>query len=91
MAPQRSFEDLLGLAFDQIRENGAAQVSALLRMLDVLERLEKRVPDAQRRAQLAAQVRQIAEAARRGLSSPSEQDIVASRAAHLLGMLTVTP
>ena len=91
VASQRGFEDLLGQAFDQIRENGAAQVAALLRLLDALERLEKYAHDAQRRAQLAAQVRQIVEAARRGLSSPFEQDIVASRAALLLEKLAGTP
>ena len=91
VASLRSFEDLLGQAFDQIRENGAAQVAALLRLLDALERLEKYAHDARRRAQLAAQVRQIVETARRGLSSPFEQDIVASRAARLLQKLAGTP
>ena len=90
LASQRGFEDLLGQAFDQIRESGAAQLAALLRLLDALERLEKYAHDAQRRAQLAAQARQIVEAARRGLSSPFEQDIVASRADLLLEKLAAT-
>jgi uncharacterized membrane protein len=91
VAPQCSFEDLLGQAFDQIRENGAAQMVALLRLLDALERLERYAQHAQRRAQLSAQVRQIMETARRGLSSPSEQDIVGARAALLLEKLAGTP
>ena len=91
VASLRGFEDLLGQAFDQIRENGAAQVAALLRLLNALERLERYAHDAQRRAQLAAQVRQIVETARRGLSSPFEQDIVAARAVRLLQKLAGTP
>ena len=87
VASQRGFSDLLGQAFDQIRESGAAQVAAVLRLLDALERLEKYAHDVQGRAQLSAQVRRIVEAARRGLSSPSEQDIVDTRATLLLEKL----
>ena len=84
----RGFEELLGEAIDQIRENGASQVAALLRLMDALERLADRAVTSTRRGQLAEQARQIREVARRELSSPVEAHAVASRADALLVKLS---
>jgi uncharacterized membrane protein len=80
----RGFDELLGEAMDQIRENGAGQVAALMRLMDVLERLAERAGTTARREELAAHARKIGDAARRELSSPAEAELVVARVHALL-------
>jgi uncharacterized membrane protein len=86
----RGFDELLGEAMDQIRENGARQVAALQRLIDALERLADRAGTTGRREQLAGQARQVKEAARRELSSPGEADLVSARVDALLLRLSTS-
>ncbi len=85
----RGFDELIGQAFDQIRENAGAQVAPLLHLLDALERLAGREHTALRRDLLTVQVRRLKETARRGLTAPHEIGLVESRAAAVLALLRI--
>ena len=67
-----TFPSLLGEAFDQIRQNGAGNVTVLLSLLQALEVIAVRTQDAHRRQALLRQADLIAEVANRTIPAPRD-------------------
>lgn len=69
-----TFPDMLGKAFDQIRQNAAGNVTVLLSLLQALEVIAVRTKDAHRRQALWRQADQISEVANRTIPAPRDRD-----------------
>ncbi len=83
----QTFGGLVGLAFDQIRQNAGGNVAVLSRLLDSLAALEERTLDASRRGSLQHQARAVDEAVRRSIPSPFDREVLEARAGRLLESL----
>jgi len=86
-----SFHSLVGDSFDQIRQNASANVAVLTRLLEVLELLEGRTGDAERRPVLLRQVRATDEVARRTVPAAIDRQPIEERAAALAERLERGP
>jgi uncharacterized membrane protein len=69
-----TFPDMLGKAFDEIRQNAAGNVTVLLSLLQALEGIAARTQDAHRRQALWRQVDLISEVANRTIPAPRDRD-----------------
>ncbi|MBA3890759.1 MAG: DUF2254 domain-containing protein [Gemmatimonadaceae bacterium] len=83
-----TFRSLLDRAFDEIRRYGEGNAAVLHRLLDALERLERRTGDPGRRRHLLMHVELVTEAAGRALPAPGDRGGVSVRAAALRSVLT---
>lgn len=75
-----TFEQLLRLAIDEIRQNAGGNVSVLARLLEMLARVGAATAASARRRLLAEQVRLVAEAAERTVSSADDRARLDARA-----------
>lgn len=71
-----SFEGFLDIAFDQIRQNAAANVAVLTRLLQTLETVGLATVDPQRRLAVWKHAELIADTADRTIPEPSDRDAV---------------
>ncbi|ADC62105.1 DUF2254 domain-containing protein [Allochromatium vinosum] len=86
-----SFESLLGVAFDQIRQNAEGNVAILLRLLGALHTIAGATPSPNRRRAIGQTVDAIAEAAERRIASPSDRDRLANRLIQVRQALIAEP
>jgi uncharacterized membrane protein len=88
IAPTRTFEELIGEAYDEIRVNAEGKAAVMQRLLWSLSSVARSTRSARRRALLLQHVEHVAESARRTLAAPAERERViaaAERAASTLG------
>jgi len=83
-----TFEGMLADAFDQIRQNGTANIAVLLALLTALEVIAGRTEDAHRRSAVRQQVRLIGAAGRRSIPEPHDLQKVAAAVERLDKKLT---
>lgn len=82
-----TFGGLLALAFNDLREAGAAKPAVLMAMLDALERIAAATANRARRELLAAELSRLAERAESSLTAPHDRARVLQRAAQLRAWL----
>lgn len=78
IARSPTFPDLLGQAFDQIRQNAAGNVAVLLSLLQSLEVIAGWTHDAQGRQALRRQADLIADATERSIPAPGDREGIES-------------
>ncbi len=86
-----SFGDLLGEAFDQIRQNAEYNVAILLRLLGALQTIAGQTASSNRRWLIQQKVDEIAETAERGIASPHDRDRLANRLIRVREALLADP
>ncbi|WPL18178.1 hypothetical protein Thiowin_03237 [Thiorhodovibrio winogradskyi] len=86
-----SFESLLGEAFEQIRHSAEGNVAVLLRLLGALQTIAGATASLNRRRAIGQTVDAIAEAAERGIASPTDRDRLANRLMGLREALVTAP
>lgn len=86
-----SFHSLVGESFDQIRQSASGNVAILARLLEVLELLEGRTEDLNRRAVLLRQVQATAEVARRTIPAPLDRQPIEEQVSRLAEQLRSDP
>ncbi len=86
-----SFESLLSVAFDQIRQNAEGNVAVLFRLLAALHTLAGATLSPNRRCVLRQKVDEIAEAAERSIASPHDRDRLAHRLMRVREALVTEP
>ena len=91
LARTASFEGLLAEGFDQIRQNAEGNVAVLLRLLGALHTISGATLSPRRRRALGQKVDEIAEAAERGIASPSDRDRLAHRLIRVREALVTGP
>jgi uncharacterized membrane protein len=98
LAPGPTFESLLALAVDEIRQSAGANVGALTRVLTMLESVASCTPSSERRRLIAAHVAHVGDAMEADVPSPYDRARLAERVAQALeaarlgpGRLTAQP
>jgi uncharacterized membrane protein len=86
-----TFEGLLTVAFDQIRQHADGNVAILLRMLGAIHTIAGQTTSSSRRLALGKKVDEIAEAAERGVASPFDRERLAERLARVRAALAMEP
>ncbi len=74
-----TFPELLGLAFDQIRQNASGNVAVLVRLLEVLGLLLERTKLPERRFALQQQAERVAELGERSVPAAGDRAIISAR------------
>jgi uncharacterized membrane protein len=82
-----TYADLVGEAYDQVRQNADANVAVLEGLLASLERVAGRTASPPRRAVLLEHAREVIDLSERTLSAPRDKRRVADRAARTLESL----
>jgi uncharacterized membrane protein len=83
-----TFTSLVNESFDQIRRNGAGNVTILRRLLDSIELLETATHSRQRRRTLSDHVRAVDEVAARSVATTVEARALADQASRIAQWLT---
>jgi uncharacterized membrane protein len=93
VGPGPTFESLVQLAFDEVRQNASKNVSVLARQLMTLEMLGGRTPSAARRSVLLEQIALIEETADRDVPSPHDRETLhgLARSARVAAASRLTP
>jgi len=86
-----TFPDLLGEAFDQIRQNAEGNVAVLFSLLWAMEVVAERTRNAGRLKALARQTAQIAEVATRSIPSPGDREGIEAVLERLAPLLRAAP
>lgn len=71
-----SFESLLGLSFDQIRQNADGNIAVMVRQLQSLDEIGSQTTNSSRRQLLRHQAELIADVAKRTILSPDDYAVV---------------
>ena len=83
-----TYADMVGEAFDQIRQNADGNVAILEGLLGSLELLGRRTTSPQRRGVLLEHALAVAELGRQSVPAPRDRQRLSDRSAHTLGSLT---
>ncbi|WP_296810799.1 DUF2254 domain-containing protein, partial [Thiocapsa sp.] len=86
-----TFEGLLSVAFDQIRQHADGNVAILLRILGAIHTIAGQTTSPSRRSALGQTVDEIAEAAERGVASPYDRERLTERLALVRAALEMKP
>lgn len=82
-----TFEELVDLCYDQIRQNAAGNIAVLVRLLAAIELLEDRTQGPQRRRVLLHQALALEDAVRRTIPAATDRDPLDARAGTLVDRL----
>jgi uncharacterized membrane protein len=84
-----TFESMLALSVDEIRQNAAGNVSVLAALLETIRRVARVTSDPDRRRLLATHAELVAERAERGVESAHDRERLRHLASDAIGLMAV--